>query len=53
MAASPPWKTPDPKKKHHKLTPSELRRGKAWAKSHGQPWPSLIANMAAMKKKKK
>ena len=48
----PVWKTPDPVKKPHHLSGVQKNRAKAWAKSHGVVYPSLIANMHAKKMKK-
>lgn len=47
------WDTPDPKKKSKKLTPAKKSAAKARAKAAGRPYPNLIDNMAAAKKKKK
>jgi len=47
------WDTPDPKKKPKALTSKKKSAAKARAKAAGRPYPNLIDNMAAAKKKKK
>jgi hypothetical protein len=49
----PVWETKNPVKKHHQLSSKQKGSAKAWAKSHNIPYPSLVANMHAMKAKKK
>ena len=51
--AKPVWETPDPSKKDKKLTKSKKAAAKARAKAAGRPYPNLIDNMAAAKRKKK
>ena len=47
------WDTPDPSKKDKKLTPKKKSDAKARAKAAGRPYPNLVDNMNAAKKKKK
>jgi hypothetical protein len=47
------WDTPDPTKKDKKLSKSKKASAKARAKAAGRPYPNLVDNMAASKKKKK
>jgi hypothetical protein len=47
------WNTPDPTKKNKKLTPKKKAVAKASAKAAGRPYPNLVDNMNAAKKKKK
>lgn len=54
MANSKPvWETKDPTKKDKKLPPKKKSAAKARAKAAGRPYPNLIDNMAAARKKKK
>jgi hypothetical protein len=46
------WDTPNPKKKSTPLTPLQKASAKAKAKAAGRPYPNLIDNMRAGKKKK-
>jgi hypothetical protein len=46
------WDTPNPKKKSTKLTPAQKAKAKAAAKKAGRPYPNLVDNMAAARKKK-
>jgi hypothetical protein len=46
------WDTPNPKKKSKALTPAQKAAAKARAKKAGRPYPNLIDNMAASRKKK-
>jgi hypothetical protein len=39
------WNTPNPAKKHKKLSPEEKAKAKAAAKKAGRPYPNLIDNM--------
>ena len=50
---TPVWDTKNPKKKSTKLTPAQKEKAKASAKSAGRPYPNLVDNMNASKKKKK
>lgn len=43
------WDTPNPAKKHKKLSPEKKAKAKAAAKSAGRPYPNLIDNMRAAK----
>ena len=47
------WDTKNPKKKSTKLTPSQKAKAKASAKKAGRPYPNLVDNMNAAKRKKK
>lgn len=47
----PVWKTKDPTKTDKKLTPVQKARAKAMAKSAGRPYPNLVDNMRAGRKK--
>jgi hypothetical protein len=53
MASSKPWDKPNPKKKHTKLTDSQKASAKAAASKAGRPYPNLVDNMRAAKKKEK
>ena len=46
------WNKPNPKKKSKALTPAQKAAAKARAKKAGRPYPNLIDNMAATRKKK-
>ena len=46
------WDTKNPKKKSKKLTPAQKAAAKAKAKAAGRPYPNLIDNAAAARKKK-
>ena len=52
MSAKKVWNTPDPTKKDKKLSPSQKSKAKASAKKAGRPYPNLVDNMNAAKKKK-
>ena len=43
------WDTPNPAKKHKKLSPSKKAAAKAIAKKAGRLYPNLIDNMRASK----
>ena len=47
------WNTPDPSKKDKSLTPAQKAKAKAAAKKAGRPYPNLVDNMNASKKKGK
>jgi hypothetical protein len=47
------WDTPNPKTKSKKLSPKAKASAKAMAKAAGRPYPNLIDNMRAAKRKKK
>jgi hypothetical protein len=52
--AKPPWEKPSPKgASHHKLSDTQKASAKRSAKKAGRPYPSLVDNMNAAKKKKK
>jgi len=44
------WDTPNPAKKHKKLSPGKKAAAKAAAKKAGRPYPNLIDNMRMAKK---
>jgi hypothetical protein len=46
------WDKPNPNKKSKALTPAQKAAAKARAKKAGRPYPNLIDNMAASRKKK-
>ena len=46
------WDTENPKKKSTKLTASQKASAKASAKKAGRPYPNLVDNAAAARKKK-
>ena len=46
------WDQPNPKKKSKKLSSKAKSRAKAMAKAVGRPYPNLIDNMRAARKKK-
>jgi hypothetical protein len=46
------WDTKNPKKKSKTLTPAQKTAAKAKAKANGRPWPNLVDNAAASRKKK-
>lgn len=48
----PFWETKNPKKKSKKLSSSQKSAAKARAKKAGRPYPNLIDNAAAARKKK-
>ena len=41
------WDTPNPAKKHKRLSPAKKAAAKASAKVAGRPYPNLIDNMKA------
>lgn len=47
----PVWARPNPKAKSKKLTTSQKAKAKAMAKAAGRPYPNLIDNMQAARKK--
>ncbi len=51
--SKPVWDRPNPKKKSKKLSPKQKASAKASAAKAGRPYPNLIDNMKAAKKKKK
>lgn len=48
----PIWKTADPTKRDKKLSPKQKTSAKAAAKKAGRPYPNLVDNMNAARKKK-
>ena len=48
----PVWDQPNPKAKPNKLAPKAKASAKAMAKAAGRPYPNLIDNMRAAKKRK-
>jgi len=53
VARKPVWETKDPSGKDKKLSPKKKAAAKARAKAAGRPYPNLVDNMAAARKKKK
>jgi hypothetical protein len=47
------WDTKNPKEKSKTLTPAQKAAAKARAKAAGRPYPNLVDNAAASRKKKK
>ena len=45
------WDTPNSKKKSKKLSPKKKAAAKASAKAAGRPYPNLIDNMKAARKR--
>ena len=45
------WDKKNPKKTSTKLTPAQKQAAKARAKKAGRPYPNLVDNMRAAKKK--
>jgi len=45
------WDTPNPAKKHKKLSPAKKAAAKASAKAAGRPYPNLIDNMRVARSK--
>jgi len=52
MKKPPIWKTADPTTKDKKLSPKQKTSAKAAAKKAGRPYPNLVDNMRASRKKK-
>jgi hypothetical protein len=48
----PVWDTKDPTKRDKKLSPAKKASAKAMAKAAGRPYPNLVDNMRASRKKK-
>jgi hypothetical protein len=46
------WDKKNPKKTSSKLTPAQKTAAKARAKAAGRPYPNLVDNAAASRKKK-
>jgi len=55
MAKKPVWKSknPKPKNKRRKMTKAEKAKAKSTAKAAGRPYPNMVDNLRAMKKKRK
>ncbi len=47
------WDKPNPNKTSKALTPAQKTAAKARAKAAGRPYPNLVDNAAASRKKKK
>jgi hypothetical protein len=47
------WDTKNPREKSKTLTPAQKAAAKARAKAAGRPYPNLVDNAAAARKKKK
>jgi hypothetical protein len=50
---TPVWQKPNPKKKSTPLTSTQKAQAKASAKKAGRPYPNLVDNVNAAKKKSK
>jgi hypothetical protein len=48
----PVWDTKNPSKKSKKLSPKQKASARAAAKKSGRPYPNMVDNMNAAKKKK-
>ena len=46
------WETKNPKNKSVSLTPTQKKSAMAKAKKAGRPYPNLVDNMSAARKKK-
>lgn len=55
MAKKPIWKSknPKPKDKRGKMTTAQKAKAKRTAKAAGRPYPNMVDNLRAMKKKKR
>lgn len=53
MARKPVWEKPAPKGVSKKLSPAKKAAAKKAAAKAGRPYPNLVDNMAAARKKKK
>ncbi len=47
----PVWKTPDPTKADRKLSPAKKAAAKKAAAAAGRPYPNLVDNMRAARRK--
>ena len=45
------WDKPNPVKKHTKLTPAKKAKAKAMAKAAGRPYPNMVDNIRAARRK--
>ncbi len=52
MKKTMPWDKPNPKKESKPMTSAQKTKAKAAAKKAGRPYPNLVDNMNAAKKKK-
>jgi hypothetical protein len=52
MKKKPIWETKNPNEKSTKLSSKQKQKAKRIAKASGSTYPSLVANIAAMKGKK-
>jgi hypothetical protein len=52
MTTKKVWEKPDPTKKDKPLSKKQKSSAKARAKAAGRPYPNLVDNMAAARKKK-
>lgn len=50
-AKKAPWNKPNPKKKSTPLTADQKAKAKASARKAGRPYPNLVDNMNARKKR--
>lgn len=46
------WDKPNPKKESKPLSPAQKAKAKAAAKKAGRPYPNLVDNMRAARKKR-
>jgi ribosomal protein L15E len=51
LMKKPVWKTKDPTKMDKKLSPGQKASAKAAAKKAGRPYPNLVDNLQAARKK--
>ena len=51
MKKKPVWETKNPMKKSKPMTAKQKASAKAMAKSAGRPYPNLVDNMRAARKK--
>lgn len=52
-SSKPVWKTANPKKRSKALSAGQKRSAKAAAKRAGRPYPNLVDNMNASRRKKR
>ena len=45
------WEKPNPVTKHKKLTPAKKAKAKAMAKAAGRPYPNMVDNIRAARRK--
>jgi hypothetical protein len=53
MATSAPWKRPNPRRTHKKLSSKAKSAARARARRAGRHYPNLVDNMSAAKKSRK